>query len=262
MTLTTTKSEPKNRLLDYTISMHGFPKIGKSTLANDAGKVLFADTEGGLGALSVYKEPVMCWNSGNNSFANLVTMFLNDKHDYEALCIDTIDALHKLCSNYVLGKQSVIHASDLEWGKGWDMIKTEFMRPLNKLAVSPYGLILISHSRMVEIQNRTSKVTKAVPTLQANIWYTVEAFVDIIIYFHSEESEEGEKRLLRTKPSEKWVAGDRTKRLLNADPIEVKVNENNWLKLEQAFTDNVEQREQQKQPLIKPLTKQSNLLGE
>jgi len=221
-------------LLDYTICIHGFPKIGKSTLANEAGKILFADTEGGLSALSVYKEPVLSWNNGQGSFLQLCKDFTEEKHEYTAMCIDTIDTLHKLCSNYVLGKQNVIHASDLEWGKGWQMVKDEFMRPLNKLAVSPFGLILISHSRMVEIQTRISKVTKATPTLQANIWHTVEAFVDIIMYFHSEETSDGEKRFLRTKPSEKWIAGDRTKRLLYADPIEIGEG-NNWEKIEEAF---------------------------
>jgi len=54
------------------------------------------------------------------------------------------------------------------------------------------------------------------------------------MYFHSEETSDGEKRFLRTKPSEKWIAGDRTKRLLYADPIEIGEG-NNWEKIEEAF---------------------------
>ena len=244
------KTIPRDNLLDYTISIHGFPKIGKSTLANQAGKVLFADTEGGLSALSVYKEPVSSWSNGQGGFLELCRDFVNEKHDYTAMCIDTIDVLHKLCSSNVLGKQKVIHESDLEWGKGWQMVKDEFMRPLNKLAVSPFGLILISHSRMVEIQTRIAKVTKAIPTLQSSIWTAIEAFVDIIIYFHSEETDSGEKRYLRTKPSEKWIAGDRTKKLLYADPIEIGEG-NNWKKIEEAFRS---------EPVI-PEKKQGVLLG-
>lgn len=231
----TDQSKPKGNLLDYTIMIHGFPKIGKSTLANQAGKVLFADAEGGLSALKVYKSPVISWTNGEGSFLQLCKEFTTEKHDYIALCIDTIDMIHQHCTKYMMGKQEVIHPSDLDWGKGWALVKDEFIRPLAKLAVSPYGLILISHSREVEITTRISKYTKAVPTLQSYIWTQIQAFVDIIIYFNSEVTEDGEKRFLRTKPSEKWIAGDRTNKLLKADPIQVEPEVDNWKKLEEAF---------------------------
>lgn len=235
MALPTEKSKRKRNLLDYVILLHGFPKIGKSTLANQAGKVLFADTEGGLSALEVFKSPITSWNSDENGFLQVCKDFTTTEHDFTAMCIDTIDILHKLCSNYVMRKQNIIHPSDLDWGKGWALVKNEFMRPLVKLAVSPYGIILISHTREIEITIRTRSLTKAVPTLQNYIWNMIEAFVDIILYFHSEATEEGEKRYIRTKPSEKWIAGDRTNRLLKADPIEIFPEMNNWEKLEDVF---------------------------
>ena len=250
MSLPTERTKLSPNLLDYTILIHGVPKIGKSTLADEAGNVCFFDTEGGLKGLEVYAMPVYSWTNGDetHSFLNMCAEFVKSDHNFTALCIDTIDALHKLCTGYLMKKSNIIHPSELEWGKGWDMVKDEFMRPLNKLAVSPYGLILISHSRSVEVTTRVSKITKAVPTLQNYIWTQIEAFVDIILYYHTEITEDGAKRFLRTKPSENWIAGDRTGKLLQADPIEVGPNGTNWPTLDEIFTSS--QKVSESQPLI------------
>ena len=238
MSLPTERSKISVNLLDHTTLIHGTPKIGKSTLANEAGQVLFFDTEGGLGALEVFKEPVYSWTNGDetHAFLNLCKEFVKGEHEFTALCIDTIDVLHKLCVGHLMSKSKILHPSDLDWGKGWDMVKDEFMRPLNKLAASPYGLILISHSRSVEITTRTAKVTKQMPTLQNYIWTQIEAFVDIIIYYNSEvDQDRHEHRYLRTKPSENWIAGDRTGKLLAADPILINDAGGNWNTLDKLF---------------------------
>ena len=237
MALPTEKSLPKENLWDYPIFIHGQPKIGKSTFVSEIPNVLFADTEGGLSALKVFKEAVISWNNGEGSFLQLCANFTKEKHDFPALCIDTIDRLHKLCSNYIMVKHEITHPSDLKWSKGWELVKDELMRPLIKLALSPYGLILISHTKMVEITTRTAVISKAVPTLQANIWEQIDAFVSIELYFTTEETEDGERRIIKTKPSEKWVAGDRTGKLLKYNDLEM-----SWEKLEAAFQGKTEKQ--------------------
>ena len=247
--LPTEKSTPKESLMDYTILIHGMPKIGKSTLASQAGNVVFADTEGGLSALESYNVGITEWNGNSpTGFLSLCKELTTTEHKFDALCIDTVDMLQKLCQEYVMAKHSISHPSDLEWGKGWAFVKDEFMRPLAKLAVSPYGLILISHSKEVEVTTRVAKITKAVPTLGGYIWNAVEAFVDIILYFHAEVTGDGERRFLRTKPSENWIAGDRTNKLLDVDPIEIEPDVDNWDKLTKAFSG------------IKPKTKKKGVL--
>lgn len=230
MALPTEKSIPKKNLFDYPIFIHGQPKIGKSTVVSEIPNILFADTEGGLSALEVYKQPITSWNNGEGSFLQLCSDFTKEEHNYVALCIDTVDRLHKLCQHYVMVKHDITHPSDLDWGKGWELVKDEFMRPLIKLSLSPYGLILISHTKMIEITTRTSKLTKAIPTLQPAIWEQVDAFVSIELYFTIEETEDGEERIIKTRPSEKWIAGDRTGKLLNHEKLEM-----SWNAIETAF---------------------------
>ena len=235
------KSKIKENLLDYVILIHGIPKIGKSELISQIPNILFADVEGGLSALEVYKAPINSWFSTNEddseSFLRVAAEFVKGEHSFPAICIDTIDVLHRHCTNYMMKKQGVSHPSDMDWGKGWSIIKDEFMRPLVKLAVSKYGLILISHSRQIEVTDRTKRLTKAVPTLQNYIWQMIEGFVDIILYYNSEFTENGEKRFIRTKPSERWIAGGRNKVLINADPIEMYQDTNNWARIEKAFKE-------------------------
>ena len=234
------KSKPKENLFDYVTLFHGPPKIGKSTLISEIGDVLFADCEGGLSALEVYKYPIPDWLT----FLSLCKEFTTEEHKFKAMCIDTADALHSKCTSYLMDKYDIIHPSDLEWGKGYDLVKTEFLRPMIKLSTSPYGLILISHTQEKEITTRTSKITKHVPSMANYVWKQIEGFVDIVIYCYTEESGGTEKRWLTAKPSEKWIAGDRTKRLLRHEKIPL-VSGKGWEALSKAFEVEPEKEEEE-----------------
>jgi hypothetical protein len=106
------------------------------------------------------------------------------------------------------------------------MVKSEFLRALTKLSLLPYGLVMISHAQLKEIKSRTGKVDKAVPTLTGGGRDVVLNMADIILYAEIVERKvkdgEGteEVRILRTKPSEKWEAGDRTGRLPEVLPLD------------------------------------------
>lgn len=227
------KTKPKENLFDYVLLIHGIPKIGKSTLISEIDNILFADCEGGLKALNVYKSPITKWNGEEGGFLNLCKQFTTEKHNFVAICVDTIDALHKICVGYIMTKYDITHPSDLEWGKGYDLVKTEFLRPLLKLSTSGFGLILLAHTRQVEIQTRTIKLTKNIPDMPNHAWSQIEGFVDIILYCQmigKTNTEENEERFMTAKPSEKYIAGDRTTRLLKYEKIPMK-----WSSLEENF---------------------------
>ncbi|MHB9038949.1 MAG: AAA family ATPase, partial [Armatimonadota bacterium] len=110
------------------------------------------------------------------------------------------------------------HESDIGYGKGYSIINNEFHRVINKLAFMPYGLCLVSHSQEIEIETRTGKHTKVVPTLPEKARKIVLGLVDIILYCDIEiapgpDSKQIARRVLRTKPHVNYEAGDRTKRL-------------------------------------------------
>jgi hypothetical protein len=215
MALPTQKSQPKSDIRDLVTLIYGAPKIGKSTFCAAADGALFIETEPGLELLEVYKMPVSSWSE----FLEAAREIAEGKHEFRTIVIDTIDNLFKFCREHILTKNKLQHESDMEWGKGYDLINQEFHRKLHALANLPYGLIMISHSVEKEVKTRTGTSTKIAPTLPNGARKVVLALADFILYAENEEirNEKGQvtdyARVLRTKPTTVYEAGDRTGRL-------------------------------------------------
>ena len=211
--LPTKKTAPKQDLSDLRILAYGPPKAGKSTWASGAEGALFLATEPGLNALDVFQIPIGKWEELLAACAEIA----EGSHPYKTIIIDTVDNAYKLCSEYVCAKFKIDHESDLGYGKGWALVNSEFQRVLTKLAFLPYGLFLISHSQEKEIETRTGKYTRIVPTLPEKARKIVLAIVDLILFCDLDPSTDGGRstvrRVMRTKPSLYYEAGDRTGRL-------------------------------------------------
>ena len=215
----------------HPIVVYGPPKIGKSTFVSEAGDILFVDTENGLASLEVYKVLTPDWKT----FLLTCKAYAEEKHQFRFMAIDTIDKLHRMCVDHVMTVNDIAHPSDLKWGKGWDLVKTEFLRPLIKINAMGKGLVMVSHSKNIEVETRTKNITKTVPTLLPSMWEQVASFASIILFMDSFVTENGEKRVIRTVPSENWIAGDRTKRLLRYKAISIEEGRNNWEYVEELF---------------------------
>lgn len=121
-------------------------------------------------------------------------------------------------AEHVCQKFKIEHESDLGYGKGYALINNEFYRVLNKLSLLPYGLILISHSQEKELETRTGKLTRIVPTLPEKARKIVLGMVDMILFCDLEvtqgaDGKPAHRRVIRTKPNVNYEAGDRTGRL-------------------------------------------------
>ena len=212
--LPTSKTPPKTNLSDLTVMVYGQTKIGKTTLCAQAEGALFLATEPGLNALDVYQAPILSWEDLLNACAEIV----EGKHPFKTIIIDTVDNAYKFCVEFILRKFKVEHESDLGYGKGYALVNNEFQRVLTKLAFLPYGLFLISHAKEMEMDSRTGKYTRVVPTLPDKARKIVLGMADMVLFCDLEVStgENGEqrvRRVIRTKPSLYYEAGDRTGRL-------------------------------------------------
>jgi len=230
--LPTEKRKPSKTLFDYTIMIYGNKFVGKSTLLAQIPNNLFLNTGGGLGTIECYEKPITSWEE----FIDVGFEIVQGKHNFKCITVDTIDRLAKYCQNYMMEKLNVVHPADLGFGKGWDMIKDEFIRPFMKLALSPYGLVIVSHAKDVEITTRTSKITKFVPSMQDFMYNIIAPVCDIILYYDIVETAEGMKRYIRTVPTENWEAGDRSGRLSRYEKIEMLAPPaENWNKVQEMF---------------------------
>lgn len=212
--LPTAKTQPKPDLADLTVLVYGQTKIGKSTFCSQSDGALFLATEPGLNALDVYQVPIQSWDDLLNACAAIT----EGKHPFRTIILDTIDNAYKFCTDYIVKKYKIEHESDLGYGKGYALVNNEFQRVLTKLAFLPYGLFLISHAKEIEVDTRTGKYTRIVPTLPEKARKIVLGMVDMVLYCDLDVSAgaEGEpviRRVIRTKPSLYYEAGDRTGRL-------------------------------------------------
>ena len=212
--LPTAKTQPKPDLADLTVLVYGQTKIGKSTFCSQADSALFLATEPGLNALDVFQVPIQSWEDLLAACAEVT----EGKHPFRTIIIDTIDNAYKFCTDYIVKKHKIEHESDLGYGKGYALVNNEFQRVLTKLAFLPYGLFLVSHAKEIEVETRTGKYTRIVPTLPDKARKIVLGMVDQVLFCDlematAEDGAESVKRVIRTKPSLYYEAGDRTGRL-------------------------------------------------
>jgi hypothetical protein len=212
--LPTSKTPPKLHLQEYTVLLYGPPKIGKSEMCSQANGALFLETEPGLNSLEVFRSPISTWDD----LLVAAKEIADGNHSFQTVVIDTVDNAYRMCADYVNKKAKVEHESDLEYGKGYSLVNSEFYRVMNKLALLPYGLFLISHSQDKEVEGRTGKSMKTVPTLPDKARKLILGLVDIVLFCDFEPTSDGDgkaghRRVLRTKPTARYEAGDRTGRL-------------------------------------------------
>jgi len=190
--------------------LYGPPKIGKTTLASGFPNTLFLATEKGYESHKIYKIDIESWIE----FKEVVTLLTTKKCKYKTLVIDTVDLLFNQCENHICKKLKIIHLSDLSFGKAYEIVSKEFELVINKLFLKDYGLIFISHTKIVELISRTGKISKISPTLSNVARKVLIPKVSVIGYLDiktikTKQKKFVERRVLSFKPSEILEAGNR-----------------------------------------------------
>ncbi len=230
ISLPTEKSKPVQELHGITALLYGQSKIGKTTLCAQISDVLILATEPGANHVEAYKLVIDSWQS----LLEACALLAKGNHPYKALAIDTIDNAFLFCRRHVCEKHGILDPADMPYGKGHALVNGEFLRVLTKLAQLGFGLFLISHSQEIEIQARTGSYTKIVPTLPGKARQTVLGLVDLVLYcdvevVQDEAGETAERRVMRTKPTSSYEAGDRTGRLPHTLPLNYKAFAAAWM---------------------------------
>ncbi len=222
--LPTTRTPAVEALSEQTILIHGAEKIGKSTFAAGFPDALFFPTEPGLRNLEVYQVPadgsgIKSWEQFLLAMGVVFTKIQEGQFPFKTLVIDTVDNLWKLCCDYICKKRNVQTIGDLGHGKGWALAGMEFERVLRAAMQLRVGVVLISHTRERETETEGGVIVKAMPDLPNTARRVVMALVDMILFFVPMQVKRGEGevptevRVIRTKPSPAYEAGDRTGKL-------------------------------------------------
>lgn len=225
MSLPTAKTEPKTNLLECITLIYGPPKIGKSSFAANFQDAIFLATEEGLNHLSVFKKTIASWKEFKEVCNELVAGKTAGTHNFKTVVVDTIDNLHKMATEAVQDSHKVEHISDIPgFAKGFALLNSEFHRVMTQLSKIGMGLVFISHSKTIEVDERIGKYSKTIPTLPGEARKTILGMADFILYLNSVVGNDGdkavEKRVIHTKASKYFEAGDRTGRLPEMIPLD------------------------------------------
>jgi hypothetical protein len=213
--LPTAKTTPTLTLETAKVLLYGPPKVGKTTLAAgmDPDRTLFIATEAGLGGLSVYAVPIGTWDE----FRALGARLAEGDHPFTNVVVDTVDNLAAFCSDKVCADMGVTHPSDLEYGKGWRAVSDEFKLRIARLTSLGAATWFISHSQDRAVKTRVGEITVTGLTIGGAMEKFLTGFVDYILLARSEQTEHGERRVIRTRATENYEAGSRGAPL--PDPI-------------------------------------------
>jgi hypothetical protein len=224
MPLPTEKSKPTLGVENLKALLYGPWKIGKTSLLAelDPDHTLFIATEPGHGGVEVFKEDCPSWEK----FREIGTDLSKGKHPFRLAVVDTADSLLRYCGDHVLAglggnRTGYVHASDFEYGKGWEAITSEVRLRVAKLCSLGIGVVFVSHAKEGIKKDRVGReITVVQPDIGlkgARNWLL--GFVDHIWYATSETTEDGDRRLIHTTPTENYEAGGRGVPL--PDPIEM-----------------------------------------
>lgn len=211
MALPLEKAPPQPRLSDQTILIYGEPKTGKSTFVSGFPDVLFFLFHDTLKGLKAYKNRIWEWEEFVKDIDTLEADYALPPNDrrfpYRAIAVDTLDYAYQLCVEYMGNLKGFEYQSDLSDGKGWTLVKLEYLKQLKRLINLPPTTIFICHSRYKKIETAKGKRHKIVPNLIGSIRDEFNGLVNAIFYVEVEDTVDGPKHQLRTKSTSLYDAG-------------------------------------------------------
>ena len=175
------------------IWIYGAPFSGKSTLVDKFPDLLVLSTDGNIGNITapylIIKDDVTqtgreikrkyAWEN----FKDIITELELKNNDFKSISIDIVDDLREMCRLYMYDKLGVQHESDSGFGKGYDMIKTEFLSTMKRFFNLNYdNLVIVSHEDVSKTLTKKdgSQITRIAPNIQEALAVKLAGMVDVV----------------------------------------------------------------------------------
>jgi hypothetical protein len=183
-----TERTPASRKSPRLLTLFGQSKVGKTTTLATLDNCLIIDTEQGTDMVDAMKVQA---NNLQDVMATLKALRESDTQ-YDYIAVDTIDNIVHWMEEFVCKSEGVKTIGDLEFGKGYAMVRDNVMKIISQLKpLAKKGLILIGHRKKTLIANDTDiKVNTSSLDLSGKLKNFIMADSDAIGYvFRDAEGE-------------------------------------------------------------------------
>lgn len=186
------KNERREILINTTPDMwlYGDSYTGKTVFMDSFDNVLFLNTDGNVDHISSpvvrIKDEItqdgritrrrLAWDM----FLEAVAELEKRGNSFQTIVIDLVEDVFEHCRLYMYDKLGIEHEQDAGFGKGWDMVRTEFLSTMKRLKNCGYQLVFISKVVSKEITRKTGeKVTTFTPNVNDKVSNVLAGIVDL-----------------------------------------------------------------------------------
>ena len=152
---------PEAVITDPDMWIYADSYVGKSTFVDHFDNVLFINTDGNVSNItspyiSIADElvhegrmtkKILAWSK----FREVIDELEKHENTFQVIALDLVEDLYEHCRFYVFDQLGIKHESDSGYGKGWDMVRTEFLSQMKRLKSLGYRIIYISKELVTEI---------------------------------------------------------------------------------------------------------------
>lgn len=186
------KNERREKKIDTNPDMwlYGASYAGKSTFVDQLDDLLFLNTDGNTDnttspVIRIKDEITQEGRLTKRKFAwevflDAVAELEKKDNNFKRIALDLIEDLYEDCRLYMYNKLGIEHEQDAGYGKGWDMVRTEFLSNIKRLKNCGYQIIYISKEVTAEIIKKNGdKITTIKPNIPDKLANVLAGTVDL-----------------------------------------------------------------------------------
>jgi phage nucleotide-binding protein len=202
------------------IWIYGPAFSGKTTMLDNAPNPLNLNTDGNIEFvtmpyIAIKDEVTVTGRITNRKYAwevfkDTIAELEKKQNDFKTIIVDLLEDTREMCRLYKYNEMGITHESDGGFGKGWDIIKTEYLSTIRRLFNLDYeNIVVLSHEDVSKdiTKKNGQNVTRIAPNIQEAISNKVAGMVDIV----ARVIVDGDERTLNFKSDEVIFGGGRLK---------------------------------------------------
>jgi len=229
------KNEKRQRKIDLNPDkwVYGDSYVGKSSFIDSMEDLLFINTDGNVDNTTspviritdevTYEGRLRKEKQAWEVFLEVITELEKKDNTFKRVAVDLVEDLYEHCRLYTYRKLGIDHEQDAGFGKGWDMVRTEFLSAMKRLKNLGYQLIFISKELSTEITLKNgSKLTTIKPNINDKVANVLTGIVDLTARAYMD----GEERYLLLEKQENVFGGGR----FNFKVEKVKLDKDTFIK--------------------------------